>query len=551
VIPLLLPFKYSLRNRFFPDHRPTLRSTGILVFGGALFIALFLVSLRVVGYFHSQNELGIILSLKIFQMIWMLFFFMLIFSSMVSGVSALFLSSDNEIFFSSPVSPRQIYLMRYITTTIYTSWMMVIFSMPIFGAFGVVFDSGVLYWPLLMVAVTAIALIGSGIGLATTVLLVNLFPARRTKDIVFYLSVLFTMLLYLVFRLIRPEDLANPERFPDFIDYLSTISNPAAPLLPPSWATNLLTGYLLDHRLDWLLIGLLLLTPLIVYYGGEWTMERMFFSGFSKAQESFGGSHSFKRSRYTPSTFILFMRKEFKTFLRDSSEWSQLFLVGALIVVYLYNFKALPLDRAPIPAEFIANLVAYANIGLTGFMVASLSARFVYPSISSEGGGFDLIRSSPLSLSRFFIYKYIFYVTWFTLLGLVLLLATNHLLQIKGPMLWISVATGLIITWTIVAMALGFGALYADFKIENRAAMLGNLGAIWFLFSAIAFELLLILLGSFPAYRLVHAWLSSAAVKQWDLIINTTTLLGMIILSTAIAALCLYKGIKRLKNGIY
>ena len=32
-----------------------------------------------------------------------------------------------------------LYLMRYLTTTLYTSWMMIVFSLPVFGAFGTSF----------------------------------------------------------------------------------------------------------------------------------------------------------------------------------------------------------------------------------------------------------------------------------------------------------------------------------------------------------------------------------------------------------------------------
>ena len=97
---LFLPFYCSLRNRFFPGGRISFRSIIVLGFGAVLFLALYLVSLKTMSYFHSQNELGVILSLKIFQMSWVIVFTMLIFSSMVSGVSALFLSQDNEIIFS-------------------------------------------------------------------------------------------------------------------------------------------------------------------------------------------------------------------------------------------------------------------------------------------------------------------------------------------------------------------------------------------------------------------------------------------------------------------
>lgn len=545
---LFMPFKYSLRNRFMPSGRPSMRTTAIILFGIGLLIAFYLSSLKVVSYFHSQSDLGIILSLKIYQMAWMIIFFMLIFSSMVSGVSALFLSNDNEILFASPATPQQLFCLRYWTTTLYTSWMLVIFSLPIFGAYGVIFHAGLLYWPILVLTILATALTASGIGLGTTIVLVNIFPAKRTKDIVFYLSLLFGILLYLLIRLMRPEDLTDPSRFPDFIEYLSALSTPASPVLPPAWAANALTTYLQDRQIDWLPISVLSLTPFICYFAGEWIMARWFFPGFSKAQESFGGSHAFGHSRYRPSNLLWFFRKELRVFLRDSAEWSQLFLVGALIVVYLYNFKVLPLDRSPMPTEYIANLIAFANIGLTGFMVASLSARFVYPAIGTEGSGFGLIQSSPLSISRYMSYKYLFYVTPFTLFAFILLLATNHMLDITGPMQWISLATGLIITWSVVAMALGFGAMYADFKAENRAAMLGSFGAIFFLFSALAFELMIITLGSVPAYRLVRAWLRAGAIMPRDLILTGLTLVAMLLIALLVSTWCFFKGVRSLEQ---
>ena len=546
--PLFLPFRHTLRNRFMPSGKISLRTLAIAAFGVLLFVALFLLSHRVLSYFHHQSELGIILSLKIFQMSWSIIFFMLIFSSMVSGVSALFLSNDNDIFCSVPISMSRLYRMRYPTTTLFTSWMIVIFTLPVFGAYGVVFDAGVLFWPLMLLSVLSITATGSGIGLAFTIALVNLFPARRTKDIVFYLTLLFGILLYMVIRLMRPEDLADPERFPDFIEYLSAISAPGGPFLPADWASGLLSKYLQFQEIDPLFLGLILLTPFVCYYSGEWIMERWFIPGYAKALESFGGYHEFRPGSYSSSSLKWFFRKEVRMFMRDSSEWSQLFLIGALVVVYLYNFKALPLDRSPMPTEYLTNLIAYANIGLTGFLTTSLCARFVYPAISAEGSGFGLIRTSPVSLSRYIFYKYIFYVIPFTILSLLLIIVSNRLLHIEGPMLWIGVVSGLIITWTAVAMALGFGAYYADFKMENRAAMLGGFGAILFLFSAVATQLLIIGLGSAPAYRLVRASLKNTQLGITDFIISTIVLIIIISGALTISILCVKKGLQHLEE---
>jgi ABC-2 type transport system permease protein len=206
-------------------------------------------------------------------------------------------------------------------------------------------------------------------------------------------------------------------------------------------------------------------------------------------------------------------------------------MIAALVIVYLYNFKVLPVERSLFEEEYVTNLISFLNIGLTGFVVASLAARFVYPSIGAEGGSFYIIMSSPLSTARYILHKYLFYVVPFTGLALVLLVVSNSLLNIEGPMWWISVITGLIITWTVLAMALGFGAIYADFKAENRAAALGGIGAILFLFTAIAFEMAIIFLGGAPVYRVMRSWLRNGVMPPNDLL----TLIAWILFSLAIS----------------
>jgi ABC-2 type transport system permease protein len=503
-----------------------------------------------VTYFHSQNELGIILSLKIFQMAWITMFAMLVFSCMVSAVSTLFLSQDNEIIFAAPVANSEIFFMRYITTTIYTAWMMIVFSIPIFAAYGTVFKAGILYWPLMLVTIITTTTIATTFGMGLTVLLVNLFPAKRTKDIILYLSICFGIFIYLIFRLMRPEDLVNPDKYGHFIDYLSSLATPAAPYIPAAWASNLLSSYLLDRDIDLLLAALLIVTPIVLFFLGEWAMNRWFLSGFTKSQESFGGYRRFfSRGQYRSSSLLWIFRKETKIFLRDSAEWSQLFMIAALIVVYLYNFRVLPVERSMFAEEYITNLISFLNIGLTGFVVASLAARFVYPSIGAEGGSFYIILSSPLSVGRFIFDKYLFYLTPFTGLALILLVVSNRLLNIEGPMWWISVVIGLIITWTVLAMALGFGAIYADFKAENRAAALGGMGAILFLFTAIAFEMAVIFLGGVPVYRVMRSWLRHGTLPTYDLL----TLLGWVAASIAVSAfLALFfikSGVKKLETS--
>lgn len=516
---LLLPFRLGTRNRFFPGGSLPLRSIGLLLTGLLICLALYLISVRTIGYFHAQNELGIILSLKLLQMAWLMLFAMLIFSCMVSAVSALYLSQDNEIVFAAPVAPTDLYFMRYVTTTFYTSWMMIAFSIPVFGAYGRVFAAGPWFWPLLLFCAVAIPLTATGIGMLLTVALVNLFPARRTKDIVVYLSLCFGIFIYLIFRMLQPELLVDPERFSQFIDYLTAISRPTSSTMPPAWAATLLTGYLMDRRIDWLLMALVLVTPAALYILGEWAMQRWFFSGFSKSQESFGGHRRFSKSgNYRPGVWRWLCIKESKTFLRDSTEWSQLFMIGALIVVYLYNFTVLPVDRAPVPSEYLTNIIAFLNIGLVAFMVSSLAARFIYPSIAGEGAAFYIIAAAPLTARSFLRAKFFIYIVPFSLFALLLVVVSDHLLQVRGPMWWFSLFCSQLLTWWIVALAVGFGALYGDFNAENRAAAVGGVGAILFLFTAMAIVVIIIGTGSWPMYHLTRSWLRSGVIGLRPLI---------------------------------
>ncbi len=546
---LLWPMFLTAKNRFFPSGKISQKSIGIVLFCIGLCYAIFNITLRVVTYFHMQDELGIILSLKVFQMAWILIFIMLIFSSMVSSISSIYLSEDNEIVFSAPISTVNLFFMRYISGTIYTSWMMIIFSLPIFATYGIVFQTPVTYWFLMVPTLLSITLTSTCLSTLLTIVLVKFFPARHTKDIILYLSLCFGVLIIFLIRLLQPEDMVYYDKYGHLVDYLSKISKPVAPYLPASWASNFLSLYLLDLEIDWLLFSLLLLTPMVLYILGEWCMKVWFFSGYSKSQESFGGTHRFaKKQLYKPGIWKWIFNKESKVFLRDSVEWSQLFMIAALVVIYLYNFKLLPIEQGALSEQFIINLISFLNIGLAGFIMTALSARFVFSSIGSEGGAFYHIKSSPISLRRFLLYKYFFYAIPFTILSLTLIIMSNRILQVEGPMWWISVSTNLFITWVVVGLALAFGSIYADFKAENKTVAMGSMGAILFLLCATAFQIIIIFVGANPIYRIMKRWLNNYAFNSVDLYLLILWIIVSVLLSVGMVVYLFKKGIHTLEN---
>src|SRR5947208_10915208 len=105
---------------------------------------------------------------------------------------------------------------------------------------------------------------------------------------------------------------------------------------------------------------------------------------------------------------------------RDPSQLNQISLLTVIVVVYLFNIKMLPLHRGEQVGFFYVTLVSFLNLGLAGFVLAAIAARFIFPAVSLAGRPMWLLRSSPLDLAALLWSKY--WVGTIPLLGLTLLL---------------------------------------------------------------------------------------------------------------------------------
>jgi ABC-2 type transport system permease protein len=170
------------------------------------------------------------------------------------------------------------------------------------------------------------------------------------------LGLLFFVVLYILFRMLQPEKLVNPDTFPTLVQYLTAMRAPVSPLLPSYWATETLSPLLRTVKGESLFYLLMLWsTAAASIVIGEWVCGMIYYTGWSRSQE--GKKSSISRSRAADAFFRVLSRpfqgkmraivlKDVKLFFRDTSQWSQLFLLFALMVVYIYSFKLLPLERA-------------------------------------------------------------------------------------------------------------------------------------------------------------------------------------------------------------
>ena len=555
ISPRLISCKNSLTRSRSNRKIKILTLTG----AGCLFwLVLFFLTYKVLMYFSSQEMIGDILARHLLGMVFLIFFSILIFSHVITALSNLYLSHDLEICYSSPATLTEIFLSRSFYTVFDSSWMVVVFGLPLMMAYGFVYHAGLDYYLSLIYVSFPLIIISACLGIMVIMVLVRFFPAQKASDIIMLMSVILIVILYLLFRFLRPERLVNPDAFMSIAHYLGALKSPDSPYLPSHWATDILwarlTHYPATQVFNYILLWSTALAMVVI---DIWMAGRIYFSGFSKAQEAKKRSHIGKRmlerivsavtKPFGPESASL-IAKDVRTFFRDNSQWSQLLLLAALVVVYIYNFSVLPLERSPIKSIYLQNALSFLNIGLAGFVISAISARFIFPAVSSEGQAFWIVLSSPLSSRRFLWSKYFAYLLPMLILSEVLIIYTNYLLKVTPFMMALSSVTIFFLVFGIVALGIGLGAVYPNFHHENIAQVATGFGALIYMISSSVFIALVIMLEAGPVYTILSAHFKGVSITflQWVWVV--CSFIGVIFVNVFAVKRPMAAGLKALNN---
>ncbi len=483
-----------------------LGGTGLLFWGIA-----FGVLYRLLQYFRGAEEIGPVLAGKLLGLLLVGFSSILLLSNVITALSSFFLAKDLDLLVAAPVDWLRVYGAKLLETLVASSWMVLLVATPLLAAYGVVFDGGWAFPVVCLAVLVPFFVLPTALGSAATLLLVNVFPARRTRDILSVIAVLSAGALVLVIRLVRPERLARPEGFRSLVDFIAVLRTPSSPLLPSEWAQQVLMGHLTGEP-AWVPLYLLWTTAGAAVVLGALLHRTTYLRGFSKAQE--GGQRAAGRVRVSgllhralaPAGVLRreLLLKELRLFFRDTTQWSQLILLTVLVVVYVYNIKFLPLQGDGI-TFFLRNVVPFLNLGLAGFVLASVAARFLFPAVSLEGRTLWLLKASPLRMRDLLWAK--FWVGTLPLLGLALGIVgvTDWLLQVSPFIVGVSLATITLLTVALAGLAIALGTLLPQFETENAAQIPTSFGGLVYMMSAITLIAAVIVLEARPVYRYLSA----------------------------------------------
>jgi ABC-2 type transport system permease protein len=508
---LLAPAFWGARNRARRRERGDRARAALfggigLAVGAAIFAIVFWLTSQLLGY----EELGDYLVRLGLSWLFLTFLSFLAFSAIVTALSTFFLSEDLRLLLAAPVSADRLFYSRFARTLGQASWMVVTFLVPVLLAVGLARCAGPGYYLAAVLTLVAFVMIPTGFGSLVTLALVNIFPARRARDILTLMGLLFAVALVVLLRFLKPEQLLRIEALPDITGFFATLQSPVTPFLPSFWAGETLFAAL-TGRADWLHLGALWTTALGSMVVARMGFGRFYFDGWSKAQEArkarftrLAGLDRVARGLPARTALRHLFVKDLKIFLRDTTQWSQLLLLVALVAVYLYNFRVLDLDRLPYMTVFVKNVYAFVNLAMAAFVLSAVAVRFVFPSVSAEGAAFWIVRTSPVRMRDFLWSKFWIGLVPVLLLAEGLTIVSNEFLGAAPFLKAVAAVTIAFMTFALVGLAAGMGAVYPRFAAENVTQVAGSYGGIAFMVAAVLFILVEIGLVGWPS--IAYLW---------------------------------------------
>lgn len=484
--------------------------------------------------------------------------FMVVFcSACVGGIGSLFTARDLDFVLSAPVSTRSLLLSRVSEVALSALWMLVVFCVPLYVAYGVSFGAGITYYacaPIIMLTFLMLAVVG---GVLTVLIFCAVVPLQVSR-----------LLLVVVFLTAITATLGTVQLSPNSVTFDAVATSPSAsiimlladhPASPAHWIARALPPLVKGFGYGALLTCALLASLIACgWFGLELAFKSLHARGYAR-MHSWGYTVRGARigrnapkilgvSRHVRPTLAIASR-EFISFARDFTHTIQLSMLLLISVVYLYNLRGIePPTRVGTTTLQLWDLcVLCASIGLSAMIILSICTRFVFPSVSLEGQAFWILQASPLSYQEILAAKY---RAWFLPIACmsIVVFASGGLALGVAPLILAALATiGIIFAHGLVQSAIGFGARFARFDWGHSA----EIATTWGSLAYTATGCILIVVSMCPLLLMFGVYILSPAVLQdsgWGLAVLGFGLLTLWLLHVYFARIVARNGAQALEQ---
>lgn len=508
----------------------------LVVLGALTWVGILLASQWFLGKVVAIEPIGVVMLRKLVELVLLFLLSILGISNLIAAFSTFFLADDLPALVARPVPANALYVARLCENGVYASWMTVTFAAPFFMAAGLVMHAPLSYHLAWAAVLPLLALIPTTLAVMAAMLLGRVLSARRTRQLLALLAIMVFTVLFVLFRQLEPERFVDPDQRAPLLEVLGQVQSSPTPWLPSAWAADALWSRLspMGEAVGYPLLRLFTGAMAMVFAAG-WVFRATFATAFSRAQEGEGGVVDQEGQRATRARRDLaslsralaergghdrparaLARKDRRVFLRDTTQWTQMLLLVALVAIYVVNFSYIRSagDSGIIPRQGMH----FINLSLGGFVAVAVCVRFAFPAISLEGRAFWIVLRAPLPMREVLRGKHRSLATPLACLVAALVAITSAWLGSGLLLTAVAVATVVPLTVGLSGLALGLGARFPRFHVDNAAKIATGLGGVLYMLSGLLMLLVVVSLAVMPTLGLLqwveHGYLPDGA-RRW------------------------------------
>lgn len=464
---------------------PLLIKGGFFSLGILFFFSLYQFFSRVFRLVIIQGAIGYLLIEKMFSILFLMVLALLVFSSMLSSLSVLFTSREPELLIYLPIKSFDRYFYQTIKNTIISSWYVVILGYPIFVAYGAVYEQNTSYFILSLIIVSMFAFVSSNIGITITTAIVRLLPTQRIKQVFMLLGLFSVIYIITFFRMTKPERLYSSFGVHEILTMLQNARLPQNQYFLNDIASELISKYKYMDTLTVTQNLLKLSAYLALFFIVGWIVHHNFykksfikFSMTQATQTKFVSRRLFIRL----NTLFSIIYKDILHFTREVEQWSQIFILMSLIIIYIINLRNLP-----IVSDTIRDSIVLLNISFIGFIIAAVTLRFGYPLYSLEGKYRWVLIKSTVSKRDIILSKLFFSLVPSIIMSLILTFVSNVFLKIDIVLIAYLLLLNMLIAIVISFLGTSLGILLPKFDSDNPMQISMSIGGLLFMTCSMAY----------------------------------------------------------------
>lgn len=405
----------------------------------------------------------------------------------LTAYSTLFRGAHLPPLAQSPYPFENIFRIQCGETLIRGGWGLGLFSIPILLAYGVELNAPISYYPIMMLGLLAFLIIAGMTGILIMILIARWILGRPMRMMAGSTIVVTMFLIAAISIAAANRELfmnIDPARLGEVLANLRLSSNP---YLPNHWFSELMSSARLGILNKVILYFLLLCSTAFIlwciamelgmrWYADAWlwSQERSRMFNSRRDAKPFRAKRIWL-TRLLPSRIGSILFKEIHLFFRDFSQWGQLTLILALILFYMVHIQNFSFEE---PETKWRTAMMFFNLILLGFIQATLSLRYSFPSISLEGKGFWVVKSSAIGVRGFFFTKYYLHAGILLVIGLVMGFLLNRILDVDSAQHMISAAVLSLFAFGFTSWTMGMGAVFHNFNVTNATEVSSGTGAL-------------------------------------------------------------------------